>query len=215
MRRQGYFQEQSAGGGKRERTRSALLDATVSVVAEKGMEAAKISDITTAAGLANGTFYNHFNDKDEILRAAAYGVGLEVARRLDEEMAGIDDAAERVVTATSRFISIVVKERDWAAILFGGAELLPDARQDMYRYLRNDLERGVAQGKFVVEVTTFLLDQISALIAVAVKTQLTQSPDPLLTRRICESILRLLGMSRAQAHKASFTRTSSSSADNK
>lgn len=204
MQQQRYFQDQSAGGGKRERTRSALLDATVSVVAEKGMEAAKISDITTAAGLANGTFYNHFSDKDEILRAASYGIGLEVARRLDEEMAGIDDAAERVVTATSRFISIVVKERDWAAILFGSAELLPDARQDMYRYLRNDLERGVAQGKFVVEVTTFLLDQIGALIAVAVKTQLTQRPDPLLTRQICESILRLLGMSRAQAHKASL-----------
>src|SRR3546814_20913799 len=76
-------------------------------------------------------------------------------RRSSDLMAGIDDAAERVVTATSRFISIVVKERDWAAILFGSAELLPDARQDMYRYLRNDLERGVAQGKFVVEVTTF------------------------------------------------------------
>ena len=113
MQQQRYFQDQSAGGGKRERTRSALLDATVSVVAEKGMEAAKISDITTAAGLANGTFYNHFNDKDEILRAAAYGIGVEVARRLDEDMTGIDDAAQRVVTATSRFISLLVKERDW------------------------------------------------------------------------------------------------------
>ena len=41
---QGYFQGQTAGGSKRERTRSALLDATVSVVAAKGMEAAKILD---------------------------------------------------------------------------------------------------------------------------------------------------------------------------
>lgn len=204
MQQQRYFQEQSAGGGKRARTRFALLDATVSMVAEKGVEATKISDITTAAGLANGTFYNHFSDKDEIIRAAAYGLGLEVARRLDEDMAGIEDAAVRVVTATSRFISIVVNEPDWAAVLIGNAELLSDARQDMYRYLRSDLERGVAQGKFSVDVTTFLFDQIGALIAVAVKTQLAQSPDPLLTRQICESILRLLGMSKTQAHKASL-----------
>src|SRR3546814_17674729 len=118
------------------------------------MEAAKISDITTAAGLANGTFYNHFSDKDEILRAASYGIGLEVARRLDEEMAGIDDAAERVVTATSRFTSIVVNERDWAAILFGSAELLPDARTDMSRYFSHDMEPAVVQGQFDGQVTT-------------------------------------------------------------
>ncbi|MDP3326763.1 TetR family transcriptional regulator, partial [Parvibaculum sp.] len=79
----------TAGQGKRERTRSALLDAAVEVVAEKGGEAAKISDITTAAGLANGTFYTHFNDKAEILREAAYGIAFEVVRRLDAEMEGI------------------------------------------------------------------------------------------------------------------------------
>ena len=80
---QGYFQGQTAGGGKRERTRSALLDATVSVVAAKGMEATKILDITEAAGLANGTFYNHFEDKESILREAAYGIALAVGRQLD------------------------------------------------------------------------------------------------------------------------------------
>src|SRR3546814_10642305 len=77
-------------------------------------------------------------------------------RRSSDLMAGIDDAAERVVTATSRFISIVVKERDWAAILFGSAELLPDARQDMYRYLRNDLERGVRSEEHTSELQSLM-----------------------------------------------------------
>lgn len=200
--RQGHFHGQSIGAGKRDRTRSALLDAAVAVVADKGIEAAKISDITTAAGMANGTFYNHFYGKDEILREAAYGIAIEVTRQIDEDMAGIDDAAKRVVTATSRFIEIVMTERDWALLLLDSADHLPEIRQDIYKYLRGDLERGVAQGKFEVEVTTFLLDQIVALIAVAVRAQLKDGFDPLLTQRACESILRLLGMSPAKARKA-------------
>ena len=199
--RQGHFQEQTTGGGKRERTRSALLDATVAVVAAKGMEATKILDITEAAGLANGTFYNYFTDKDEILREVAYGIALAVSRQLDEEMSGIEDAARRVVTATARFIEITVAEPDWAHVLHGSAEHLPEVRRDIYRYLRSDIERGVEQGKFDVEVTPFLLDQVAALIGVALRTQIHGGRDPGLARQTCESILRLLGMSPAKARK--------------
>ena len=199
--RQGHFQEQTTGGGKRERTRSALLDATVEVVAAKGMEATKILDITEAAGLANGTFYNYFTDKDEILREAAYGIALAVSRQLDGEMNGIEDGAKRVVTATTRFIDISLAEPDWAHVLLGSAEHLPEVRRDIYRYLKSDIERGVEQGKFDVEATGFLLDQVAALIGVALRAQIHGGRDPALTRGACESILRLLGMSPAKARK--------------
>lgn len=202
---QGYFQGQTAGGSKRERTRSALLDATVSVVAAKGMEAAKILDITEAAGLANGTFYNYFDDKESILREAAYGIALAVSRQLDEEMSGIGDAGRRVVTATTRFIEIVVREPDWAHVLLGSAEVMPEMRKDIYRYLRSDIELGVEQGKFDVEVTGFLLDQVASLIGVSIRTQISTGPNAALTRQTCESILRLLGMSPAKARKLAAT----------
>ena len=190
----GFFQERTTNGGRRARTRSALLDATVAVVAAKGMEAAKILDITDAAGLANGTFYNHFADKDEIFREAAYGLALAVGRQIDAEMSDIEDAATRVVTATARFIDILTEQPDWAHVLLGSFEHLPEVPRDIYGYLRSDLQRGVDQGKFDVEVTLFLLDQVAALIAVAIRTQIVSGVDPALTRLTCEGILRLLGM---------------------
>lgn len=190
----GFFQERTTNGGRRARTRSALLDATVAVVAAKGMEAAKILDITDAAGLANGTFYNHFADKDEIFREAAYGLALAVGQQIDAEMGDIEDAATRVVTATTRFIDILTEQPDWAHVLLGSFEHLPEVRRDIYGYLRSDLQRGVDQGKFDVEVTLFLLDQVAALIAVAIRTQIVSGADKALTRLTCEGILRLLGM---------------------
>lgn len=197
----GYFRNQATGGGKRQRTRAALLDATVRLVASKGMEGLKISDITDAAELANGTFYNHFTDKDEVLIEAAYGIAAEISRQLDADMTGIDDAPSRVVTATRNFINIVLQKPDWAALILGGARHLPHLGEDASQYLRSDLERGVAQGKFDVTVTNYLMSQILALITVAITTQLNKGTDTGLTDQICENILRLLGLTPAKARR--------------
>ncbi|MDO9127116.1 MAG: hypothetical protein Q7U42_09635, partial [Parvibaculum sp.] len=51
-------------------------------------------------------------------------------------------------------------------------------------------------------VTTFLIDQVVALIAVAVRAQLHTAPDPRLTREVCGSVLRLLGMTPSKAARA-------------
>tara|TARA_R110000868_G_scaffold4419_1_gene27750 strand:- start:20393 stop:21043 length:651 start_codon:yes stop_codon:yes gene_type:complete len=197
----GHFREQAGGESKKARTRAALVDAAIKVVAEKGMEALKITDVTTAADVANGTFYNHFEDKDEILREAAFAIAFEVSRKLDADMAEIDDGPTRVVTATAQFIEIVVDAPDWAAVVLGGTDHVPQLRENVDTYLRADLERGVAQGKFDVEVTRFLVDQIFALIAVAIRAQLADGKDRRLTTHVCESIMRLLGLSSAKARK--------------
>jgi AcrR family transcriptional regulator len=51
------------------RTRKKLLDAARAVFAEKGLEAARIEEITERADLGKGTFYNHFSDKGEAMAA--------------------------------------------------------------------------------------------------------------------------------------------------
>lgn len=201
----GRFQALARGLSKRERTRAALLDAAVAVIAVKGMEAAKISDITTAAGMANGTFYNHFKDKDEILRETAVRVAAEIGRELDEEMSGVENAVTRVVRGTLGFVHLLLAEPEWAAVLMDGAGQLSEVRKDMMQYLRGDLERGLAQGKFDIEVSQFLLDQVASLIAVAIRKQLVTKKDLGVTRQVCESVLRLLGLSPSKARKAVAT----------
>ena len=197
----GHFRALASGGGKKERTRAALVDAAIKVVAEKGMDALKISDITTAADMANGTFYNHFEDKDEILREAAYGIAVEISRQLDAGMAGVKDGPTRVALATWRFIEIAVAEPDWAAVLLDSADHVPQLNDDVAAYMRSDLQMGVTQGKFDIEVTRFLVDQIMALIGAALRRQLQSGPDKEVTREVCENILRMLGMTPAKARK--------------
>jgi AcrR family transcriptional regulator len=67
--------------GRRELTkqanRSAILDAALGVFVEIGYGAATVRDIIRRTGLAAGTFYNYFPDKETVFRAL------------------LDDAAER------------------------------------------------------------------------------------------------------------------------
>lgn len=51
---------------KRRLTRARLLEAAYEVMAEGGVDAAKIKDITDRADVGFGTFYNYFETKDEL-----------------------------------------------------------------------------------------------------------------------------------------------------
>lgn len=50
------------------KTRAALIEAAIHIFQQKGFEHARVSDIVSAAGVAQGTFYNYFRSKEEIFR---------------------------------------------------------------------------------------------------------------------------------------------------
>jgi len=72
--------------GRRERTkrqnRRAILDAALRVFADSGYEASSIRDVVRATGLAAGTFYNYFPDKESVLLALLEDRAEELRARL-------------------------------------------------------------------------------------------------------------------------------------
>ena len=95
-----YFHSQAAGENKRRRTRGLLIDTAIDIFSKKGIEAASIQEITTSAGLANGTFYNHFRDKDELAGCVSEAIVLEIGRHLVDEMTDLDKGAVRVAVVS-------------------------------------------------------------------------------------------------------------------
>lgn len=54
---------------RRERTRRSLLDAAANLIAARGIETTRVEDVTNAADLGKGAFYNYFESKDALIAA--------------------------------------------------------------------------------------------------------------------------------------------------
>lgn len=191
------FREQTTGMKKRERTRSAILDSAISVFANKGFEATKVIDITNHADLANGTFYNYYHDKDELLRDVAAGLAVAITARLNDEMEGLTHGPTRVAHATARLLQTARLEPEWLDVFLEGVFIVPELQSASVQYLRQDLEIGIQQGHFSIEINLLLINQILALVRAALLIDREMSDATI--RQTCEAVLRLLGLTPAKA----------------
>jgi AcrR family transcriptional regulator len=198
------FTREARNLGKSARTKARLMDAAVSVFARDGFEAASVNEITRAADVANGTFYVYFKDKDEIATAVAYRIAHDVVQQLDDAMVGTTDAVERISCATRRFLDLASSTPQWGKALFRAVWIYNDLRDSVVSYLRADLERGVAQGVFSVEIDDFLISTFSAMTLSALFRRLNGDAGPDVGSRVAELQLRMLGVAPDVAKRAAF-----------
>jgi AcrR family transcriptional regulator len=74
---------QSLRERQREQTAAAILDAAEELFADKGLVNAHMNDIASRVGVAVGTLYNHFKDRDSLLTALVQTRRAELIGRLD------------------------------------------------------------------------------------------------------------------------------------
>ncbi len=65
-----------------QRTRSALINHGLKLMAARGIHACRVEDITSAAGVAKGSFFVHFTSKEAFVAALVESILTELARRV-------------------------------------------------------------------------------------------------------------------------------------
>lgn len=83
-------------GPRAARTRSALLAAGLELLAERPIDAIAIDEVVDRAGVAKGSFFNHFADKQAFGHAVAAAVRAEMEERVGLANAGIGDPLMRL-----------------------------------------------------------------------------------------------------------------------
>ncbi len=136
---------------RRARTRERLLEATRALIGEKGVSGLRISEITERADVALGSFYNHFEAKDDVV-AAVVGEALE---ELAASVAGDDlpephDDAVVVCTAIRRFVDLAYDDGELARLLVNLSTSDAVFAAAVQPFARRAVARGVAAGRFSV-----------------------------------------------------------------
>ena len=197
-----YFQDRTLGQNKKLRTRGVLFDSALVIFCKQGISNTRLEDITQYAGIANATFYNHFKDKDELLFELATAALSELVEFLDKALAGINDPPIRIVLIIYVIMNTALEHEGWRLFLGQSPHLVPTKLDYLVieRFIEN-VTLGVEEGLFPSEHDWFEMHQVRALLHSGVG-RLGKKHDVNIIDRTSENILRLLGMSSADARLA-------------
>lgn len=148
-------------------TRSKLIAAARTLIARQGVEATRIREITNEADVGFGSFYNHFENKDEIVEVVLAEMVGSHASTVAAVISQLDDPAEVISAANRLFVLRARSEPEWAWLL-----LRLDLSHDVVMkalgpYALADLRTAIEAGRMhVPDVDIALRAQGGALIAV-------------------------------------------------
>jgi len=187
---------------RKQRTRNALVRAAQGFIVE-GKVNAPVLEITQAADVGMGSFYNHFDSKEELFEAAVADVLDAHGAVLDRLTASTEDPAEAFATSF-RLTGRLFRQRPQESeiLLANGTALLSSERGLAPRALR-DIKAAAALGRFRIDDPDLAL-AVAGGALLGLGELLRKDPDrdvESAADTVTESVLRLLGLSAAEAHE--------------
>jgi AcrR family transcriptional regulator len=136
------------GERRKRETRDRLLGAALTLMAERGLHGVAINEITEAADVGFGSFYNHFESKEAIYEVVVAEVLTRFAETVSRIAETVADPAE-VLAASIRLVALRARaEPVWGRFLLRSTTSMRNLSRGMGAYLLRDLQRGLASGRF-------------------------------------------------------------------
>jgi len=174
------------------------------VFAERGFYHARVSEVAKEAGVAGGTIYNYFRNKDDLLISLFEDRMEAILAHFRDEMQGIEGAADRLRRFVELHLAMVAEDPQLAEVL---TVELRQSSKFMREYkarkfgeylamLENLIVEGVEQGVFRADVDPRILKRalFGALDEVSlfwVGAGRAQNPQPYALEAAAEQIWRL------------------------
>lgn len=188
---------------RKARTRQKLIDAARTFLAGGTESSASIQNITDAADVGFGSFYNHFSSKAELFEAAVADTLEELGQLLDELSRDVDDPAMAFAQSVRLTLRVARARPEAAQVLVRHGLVYIDVDTGLAPRALRDIKAGVAAGRFQASDPRLAL-AITAGALLAVLQLSLVSPDSV-TDATCdgaaEYLLRMLGVPAARARK--------------
>jgi AcrR family transcriptional regulator len=207
------------GARRRRETRSRLLSAALKLMAEKGMEGVAINEITEAADVGFGSFYNHFESKDAIYTALLEWVFADFADAMERVLGETSDPAEIIAVSVRYTVMRALREPVWGHFLVREGFSARSVDHGLGRRLVRDIRKGITAKRLNVAdaLMSFVVVAGTTLGAISIGLQvrsaqgqqsatLQQLDSDLehLPERVAKTALEALGLGRAEAERIAY-----------
>jgi AcrR family transcriptional regulator len=187
---------------RKQRTRRALVDAAQQLLAE-GRTNVSIQELTEAADVGFGSFYNHFQSKEQLFEVALTRALQSYVELRDAVVAGLDDPAE-IFAVSFRMTGRLQREHpDLVRVLLntGPRALVHDA--GLAPRARADIAAATAAGRFDVDdVDLAFMAAGGAMLGLLQLLESHPEADAgRTTDEMTHAVLRMLGMSKRDANR--------------
>src|SRR6476659_1182889 len=187
---------------RKARTRAALIRAAQTLIAE-GRTSAPILEITQAADVGLGSFYNHFETKEQLFEAAVEAVMDGYGQLLDDLTGDIEDPAEVFACSFRLTGRLYRREPELSRVLLNNVLRLLSADNGLAPRAGRDIAAAVKAGRFDVEDLDVAVTMTAGAL-LALGQLLHDQPErdvEKTTDRLTEDLLRMLGVPRRQAQR--------------
>lgn len=128
------------------RTRRALIAAGFDLLAEKPIDAIPIDEVVARAGVAKGSFFNHFADKPAFAAAIADEVRLELEGRITAANSGVADPLTRIAGGMRTGAAFALAEPKRTIVLLRSHANSTLSTHPLNRGLVDDMAAAIAGG---------------------------------------------------------------------
>jgi AcrR family transcriptional regulator len=133
---------------RKRRNRQVLIDAGYRVMAEKGIDAATMLEISELADVGAGTVYNYFNSKDELAMAIMEQVMRRLAERIEAVTDTFTDPAQVYAFGVRNVMKAATTDRRWGWLLRRSEVIAGAMFKVMGPYAIRDIRNAVKAGRY-------------------------------------------------------------------
>jgi AcrR family transcriptional regulator len=144
-------------------TKRKIFDAATTVVGKHGYAEASVARITEEAGVAQGTFYNHFENRQELLDQLLPTIGIDMVHFI-RARTGTGHAARQEIERFSAFFDFIREVPEFLRILNEAEYFAPIGYQKHLDNIANAYVRILRRARHAGAIIDYSDDEFEAIV---------------------------------------------------
>ena len=133
-------------GKRAERTRRSMLDAGLELLVDRPIDAIPIDDVIARAGVAKGSFFNHFVDKEGFAGAVYEEIRSRLEKRIGEANSDVEDPVMRLAGGMRVAVEFALQERKSAIAMLRTSSGTTSQSHPLNSGVRMDVRAAIEAG---------------------------------------------------------------------